>query len=191
MMSAVRTNLVEVHRWDRHQYDQMVELGVFDSGSPVELIDGYIIDMAPQSSFHAAAVRLVEEALRVVFSVAYDVRVQLPLALDNASEPEPDVAVVSGGPRDYIEHHPSNAVLVVEVAGSSLQRDQSLKQSVYARNGIQEYWIVNLEAACLDVYRQPQDDTDTYKQQLSLRSGDSITPLAQPDCSIPVADLLP
>ena len=191
-MSSTSASLAEMHRWDREHYEQMVELGVFDSEPRVELIEGYIIDMAPQSSTHAAVVHLVTEALDRVFGQSYySIRVQAPLALDDESEPEPDIAVVSGGPRDYVDHHPSSAVLVVEVAGTSLQRDQSLKKSLYARNKIQEYWIINLDATCLEIYRQPQHKNNTYQEQLTLQAGDSISPVAQPECSIPIVDLLP
>ncbi len=83
----------------------------------------------------------------------YTVRNQMPLALDENSEPEPDVAVVPGKARDYTQAHPTTAVLVVEVADATLRLDRKTKQAVYARNGIAEYWIVNLKDNSLEVYR--------------------------------------
>jgi len=188
-MSAQPANVKEVHRWTRQQYDQMVTAGVFQPEERVELIDGYIVDMTPQSSIHATTVSLVEEALRLAFPHGYCIRVQMPLAIDDMSEPEPDVAVVPGNPRDYRDAHPATAVLVVEVASGSLKRDQGLKKALYARNGIQEYWVVNLDADCVEVYQGPQGDD--YQIQMKLSRGENVRPVARPEHSIPVIDLLP
>ena len=122
-VSSMLANTSEVHRWTRKQYDCMVAAGIFYPDVRVELIDGYIVDMSPQSSVHAVTVQLVEEALRLAFPKGYDVRTQMPLALDDMSEPEPDVAVVPGSPRDYLDDHPTTAVLIVEVARVSLGMD--------------------------------------------------------------------
>jgi Uma2 family endonuclease len=123
------------------------------------------------------------------------VRVQLPIALDPESEPEPDLAVVSGGPRDYT-HHPSRPALVVEVADPSLALDREHKGSLYARARLPEYWIVNLVGRVLEVYREPGLDAGAqfgwaYRVLLTLRADEHVTPLAAPSARIPVADLLP
>lgn len=182
-------SVTQVHRWTRQQYENMVTSGIFHPEERLELIDGYIIDMAPQSSFHAATVQLAENALRSAFGTAYTVRVQMPLALDDNSEPEPDIAVVVGGPRDYLQEHPSTAVLIVEVADASLVHDRGAKKALYARNGIQEYWIVNLKDGVLEVCRAPEQAA--YRSQIVLHRGDSLQPAACPDHSIAVAELLP
>src|SRR5438445_12837702 len=135
---------LQVRRWTRQEYDRMVEAGVLAPGERAELIDGEVLAMAPRGSLHATAVRLAEEALRAVFGAGYDVRVQMPLALDPSSEPEPDVAVVRGSPRAYRDAHPASALLVVEVAGTTLGYDRDQKGSLYARAGVAEDWIVNL-----------------------------------------------
>ena len=93
------------------------------------------------------AVRMVEEALRGVFRAGWDVRSQLPIALDPDSEPEPDVSVVPGSFRDYPTGHPTSPVLVVEIADTSLALDRGEKAGLYAHAGIQEYWIVDLVGA--------------------------------------------
>lgn len=178
-----------VHRWTRQQYENMALLDFFEPEARVELLDGVIIDMSPQKSFHATALYLVEEALRDVFKGGYIVRNQMPLALDDQSEPEPDIAVVPGKARDYTQAHPTTAVLVVEVADATLRLDRKTKQAVYARNGIAEYWIVNLKDNHLEVYRDPQGDQ--YRLQMTLQPGETVAPLAQPDQMIAVADLLP
>ena len=138
-MSAPVADIAPViHRCTRHEFERMVGLGVF-TDKRVELIDGYIIDIVPQSSLHALAIRKTEETLRRALACEYEIRSQMPLALDDASEPEPDVAVVPGKMQDYRDSHPTTALLVVEIAYASLDKDQDLKKALYARNAIQEY----------------------------------------------------
>jgi Uma2 family endonuclease len=141
-------------------------------------------------------VGLVEDALRPAFGPGWVVRVGAPLALDDVSEPEPDVTVVPGARRDYRDAHPTRAALVVEVALSSLMFDRTRKTRAYARNGIAEYWIVNLVDRVLEVYRGPgADPVDPaqpgYGERLRLPPPAAIAPLAAPASSITVADLLP
>lgn len=188
---AVTLQTVSLHRWTREQYENMVLAGIFHPEDRVELINGEILNMAPQSSSHSVAIRLTEDALRLAFGRGHDVRVQMPLALDDNSEPEPDIAVVTGSPRDYLQGHPKTAVLIVEVADTTLALDRSIKKALYARNGIQDYWIVNLRNACLEVYRLPDRQAESYSSQSVLRRGDVVQPVACPNCSIQVADLLP
>jgi Uma2 family endonuclease len=120
------------------------------------------------------------------------VQVQAPLALGTDSEPEPDVAVISGSRRDYAEH-PQAALLVIEVADSSLRFDRQVKGPLYARAGIPEYWIVNLVDRTLEVYRQPEqrDDAWDYRLVQSLRPEESVAPVTLPTQALQVADLLP
>jgi Uma2 family endonuclease len=187
---------IEVRRWSRQEYDQMVEAGIFPPGDRVELIDGEVLAVTPQGSAHATAVRLAEEALRAAFGAGFDVRVQMPLALDAASEPEPDVAVVRGSPRDYRDHHPATALLVVEVADTTLAHDRERKASLYARAGIAEYWIVNLLDRRLEVYRDPAPRPEArpdsgYREVRSHAASERISPQASPRTAFQVADLLP
>jgi Uma2 family endonuclease len=179
---------IQQHRWTREEYERMAEAGFFHSEARVELIDGIVYDMAPQGSFHSTAFRLAEDALRLVFP-DLEVRGQLPLALGEDSEPEPDLAVVPGGPRDYTHAHPTMALLVVEVADQSLLHDQRMKVPIYALHGIPECWILNLRNKTLEVFRDPSGET--YRTKLILRAGDSVAPLARPEAVIAVADLLP
>jgi len=180
---------IEMRRWTRDEYDRMIAAGLFAPGEQVELIDGEILQVTPQGSFHATAIRLTEDALRAAFGSAFDVRAQLPLALDPASEPEPDVVVVPGSPRDYREAHPTAALLVVEIADATLVHDRQRKGSLYARADIQEYWIVNLVDCCIEVYRDPLQGR--YGSSRRYLPGDQITPLAAPESKISVADILP
>ncbi len=106
-----------------------------------------------------------------------------------SAEPEPDVAVVAGSGWDYLDHHPSSALLIVEVADSSLYHDRQRKRHLYAHAGIPECWIANLVKIQLEVYRKPVGGAYTSKKV--LKAGDSVSPLFCPDASIAVADLFP
>src|SRR6266513_3910296 len=111
-------------RWYRAEYDQLVVRGAFPPGARLQLLDGEFLEMTPQSPDHALAVQAAEEALRRVFTHGYAVRVQMPLGVDDDSEPEPDVAVVRGHFRDF-GARPLTEGLVVEVADKSLEFDRS------------------------------------------------------------------
>ena len=120
----------------------------------------------------------------------------MPVALDDESEPEPDVAVVSGTHEDYLEAHPRRPLLVVEVADSSLRFDRRRKQSLYARGGVEEYWIVNLIDGVLEVYRDPAPDPAgvygwQYRSVDRLSAPGAVSLLALPAVRIDVGALLP
>ena len=186
---------IETRRWKRVEYDRLIECGFFNSGEPVELVGGQLIVAEPQGSRHFAAIRAAEEALRVAFGVGWDVRTQAPVALDEESEPEPDVAVVPGSFRDYASGHPSRLVLVVEVSESSLAFDRAHKGSLYARAGLADYWIVNLVDHVLEVYREPGRDADapfSWRYQSLEVHGPvgTVSPLAARGAVIRVSDLL-
>ena len=177
------------HLWTRAEYERLIETGGLHPEARLELIDGEILDMAPQKSRHSTAVRLAEVVLSKMFGTGFDVRSQLPLSIDDYSEPEPDIAIVAGSIRDYRDAHPTTALLIVEVADSSLDFDRGRKRTLYARNGIEDYWIVDVQAERLEVHRDPRDDD--YRQHRVLNAGDRITPLHAADKLIRVADLLP
>jgi Uma2 family endonuclease len=183
-------------RWKRIDYERLVDRGVFEPGDRVELIDGLLLVSEPQSSPHYTAIRLVERALTRGFGEGWDVRTQAPIALDDASEPEPDVAVVRGGVRDFATSHPVDPVLVVEVAASSLAFDREHKASLYARAGRPEYWIVNLIDRVLEVRREPmREPSAPYGWDYALVDmrgpTDRVSTLGAPAIQILVADLLP
>jgi len=183
-------------RWTRQEYDRLVELGVLHEDEPIELIAGELIVAEPKGSPHETAVGLTEEALRDAFGPHWVVRVGAPVALDNESEPEPDLAVVPGRWRDYREAHPSRPALVVEVAESSLTFDRNVKGSLYARAGVPDYWIVNLVDRALEVHRAPIRDAAApfgwrYSSVRVLGPDAGEFPLARPAACVAVADLLP
>lgn len=180
----------EAHRWTRQEYERLASKG-FLAGRRVELIDGIIYDLPPQRSFHATAFRLAQECLRAVFppGEGYEIRGQLPLLLGEDSEPEPDLAVVAGSIRDFRDSHPTTALLIVEVADSSLLHDRKQKIPLYARYEIPEAWLLNLPRKALEVYRDPVNGI--YRTRMVLHAGDRISPVGRPQASILVADLFP
>jgi len=183
-------------RWTRAEYERLVELDILHEDDPVELIGGQLIVAEPKGNPHAVGVGLASEALSLAFGRGWVVRVQDPVALDDESEPEPDLVVVRGSHRDYLGGHPDRPVLVVEVAESSLAFDRDHKGSLYARAGLTEYWIVNLVHRVLEVYREPIADAAEafgwrYARREVLDAHESVTPLGGPSVPIPVADLLP
>src|SRR6185369_8172239 len=133
-----------VHRWTRREYARLIDHGLLDEDDPIELLDGLLLVKEPQSSPHRTAVGLVAKALERAFGDGWFVQVQSPIGLDNRSEPEPDVSVIRGAPRDYVRAHPTRPALVVEVALSGLAIARGRKASAYARGGITDYWIVDL-----------------------------------------------
>ena len=149
--------------------------------------------MPPMGHLHAKSVRQVERILQAVFEPADSVRSQLPLNLGSDSEPEPDAAVVAGN-MDHYTDHPTEAILVVEIADSSLGFDRE-KAELYAAAGISEYWIVNLVDRQLEVYRGPVraagETPAAYPQPSIVAASGEIAPLARPEARIAVSKLLP
>lgn len=183
-------------RWKRVEYERLVEAGFLSTGDPVELLDGHLIVAEPQDSRHFTVVRAVEEAFRAAFGPGWEVRGQGPLALDDHSEPEPDVAVVVVSFRDYAGAHPSRPALLVEVSETRLAFDRGEKAALYARAGVDDYWIVNLVDRVVEVYRRPTADAAAtfgwrYQAVTVLEPGDALSPLARPEARVRVDDLLP
>ena len=187
---------VQIRRWTRPEYDRLIEVGILRTGDRVELLGGQLCVSEPQNSPHATAISLASEALRQAFTGLWHIRIQSPIALDQESEPEPDLVVVAGRPRDYLADHPARPALVVEVADSSLAVDREHKGSLYARARLPEYWIVNLVDRVVEVYREPVPSASAfygwaYRVGQTLRPGEHVTPLAAPTVRILIADLLP
>jgi Uma2 family endonuclease len=160
------------------------------------LLDGRLVVREPQDRRHDAAVAAVREVLARGFGPGSHVRGHAPVALDDTSEPEADLVVVSGAPWDDAAAHPSTPLLVVEVAETSLVLDSRRKGSLYARAGIRDYWILNLVDLVLEVYRQPARAAVVrhgweYRSAQVLTRDAAVSPLGAPEARIDVADLLP
>jgi Uma2 family endonuclease len=164
---------VRTRRWTRAEYDRLIDFGVLQEDEPVELLGGQMIVAEPKSRRHSTAVGLTGDTLRAAFGAGWSIRVQDPVALDDESEPEPDVVVVPGQHRAYLAAHPERPALVIEVAESSLGFDRRFKSGLYARAGVSDYWIVNVVDDVLEVHRGPVADPGA------------------PDITVAVADLLP
>lgn len=178
-----------LHHWTRTEYERMVDAGVFVPGARMELLDGEIIEMSPQGPAHVTVTQLVAEALRARLPTGYLVRVQAPLALDDRSEPEPDICVVRGTVRDYARSHPAAALLVIEVSDSTLEHDRTVKARAYARNGIPEYWLVNVKERLVEVHTNPR--SAGYAEKAVRYEQDPIAAASVPAAGMVVADLLP
>jgi Uma2 family endonuclease len=180
----------------RAEYERLIALGVLGEDEPIELVGGRMVVSEPQTGPHATSVQLVQQALQRVFGPGWAVRSQLPLALDDESEPEPDACVVRGAPRDFRARHPARPALVVEVSQQSLELDRVLKGGLYARAGIADYWIVNLREAVLEVYRRPMRAPRSphgwrYGRLDRIGPKGAVSPLAAPRARVRVADLMP
>jgi Uma2 family endonuclease len=185
---------IQTKHWTRQEYDRLADAGILAPDERVELLEGEIVTMTPQHGPHSASIGLAETALRKAFGPAHWIRIQLPLIVDPDSEPEPDLAVVVGSPREYVAEHPRTASLVVEIADSTLERDRAYKAPIYARAGIPEYWIVNLAERCLEIYRNPlvsPGQPARYQVSRRVSSTETVSPLSIPAATITVADLLP
>jgi Uma2 family endonuclease len=183
---------VRSRRWTREEYYRAAELGLFRPDERLELLDGEILEkMSPHNPPHANSVLRTTRVVGAAFGPGSHARPQLPLILGPRSEPEPDVLVVIGTEDDYATRNPKavDARLVIEISDTTLRLDRKRKQAAYARAGIAEYWLVNLPARQLEIYRDPAGTR--YRSATVYGEHEIVTPLAAPHASIRVADLLP
>lgn len=195
-MASTTEPPIRTRRFQRVEYERLAELEFFRPGERLELLDGLLVLREPQGSSHATAVRLTAAALRAAFGPGWIIEAQLPIALDDVSEPEPDVSVVPGDARDYRNAHPTRPVLLVEVADTSLESDRTFKLALYARAGVTDYWIVNLIDRIVEVYREPVWSPSSthgwrYASVVIARPPEAITPLAASHARVAAAELLP
>ncbi len=179
-------------KWTREEYHRLGDEGFF-IGQRVQLIEGSIIEMSPQKNEHAVPLLLTCDVMQALFGSTRTVRYQLPLKLSDVSEPEPDVAIVIGKPRDWPDH-PATADLVIETSESTLTFDLTVKAKLYAQSLIPEYWVVDLVHRQLVVHRQPKrprSGAARYDEIAVYEAAAAVKPLAKPRASVKVADLLP
>ena len=166
-----------IWRFSVAQYHQMIDLGILTDDDPVELLEGWIIQKMPKNPPHRAATKLTRNALEAIVPSGWYVDAQEPITLED-SEPEPDVVIVRGNTRDYLDRHPGSQdlALVVEISDSTLERDRTSKKRLYARAGIPVYWIVNLPEQILEVYTEPINlgTTPTYQNRQDYNLLDQV-----------------
>ena len=182
--------LSEVRLFTVKDYHRMAESGIFDPDERVELLAGQIIKMTAKGTAHEAAITRTERLLRNRLGEQVLLRLQSPIQLNDYSEPEPDIAVVTVDPLDYDDHHPttSEVYLIIEVADSSLNRDLEVKATIYAQSGVTDYWVLDVNERQLHVFREPSQDG--YQREVILRDEATIFPLAFPKCLIRVREML-
>jgi Uma2 family endonuclease len=185
-----------LRRFTVPEYHAMLAAGILVSGDPVELIDGYLVEKMSRNPPHDSAIDLFRAAIAPFFRPGTLLRSQQAVTLLD-SEPEPDFALVRGGPRSFARQHPRPAdiLLIAEVADSSLPIDRGLKGVAYARNGLPVYWIVNLEESQVEVYTDPDPAAlpPAYRTRTDYCPGDTVPVVldSQPAGGIAVSDLIP
>jgi len=194
-----RTNDVEaidtvspIHRISVEQFHRMIAAGVFTDGDRVELIDGEMRDMAPIGPAHGGFTDRLTMALAPKLTGKAIVRVQGALVLDDGTEVYPDLVVLAQRKDWYSKANPigEDALLVIEVADSSLSLDLGTKLSRYARAGIRRYWVVDIKSRKLHDHRDPDRFGRRYRQLHSLDRGVLSVTIAGVDISVDIGQLL-
>jgi Uma2 family endonuclease len=178
------------HRFSVMDYHRMAETGVLRPDARVELLDGKIIDMSPIGPFHGGLVKRLSRLFNLKAKGRWTVSTQDPVRLDDHSEPEPDVMLLKPAADDYTSRHPQpeDVFLLIEVSDTTLEYDRVEKLPAYGRAGVAEVWIVNLNEAVVEVYREPH--FTSYGSKTVFRSGDQAVPQAFPDAVVDVGELL-
>jgi Uma2 family endonuclease len=173
MTTTITDTALPLHLFTVEEYHRMAEAGLFE-GQRVELIHGKIVDMSPSKSNHAGVIAKLIKLLSAGLTDQYLLNVQNPIHINKDSEPEPDLMVLHFRKDYYVDAHPTpkETVLLIEVSDSSLEKDQKVKLPLYAKAGIPEVWIVNLQDHQLEQYREPSEQG--YSSIRILRSKDVL-----------------
>ncbi len=174
-----------VHPMSVDTYHRLAALGMVDEN--VELLRGIMVAKTSKSPLHELVAQKLMKHLLAQAPPGLEIRREGPLTLRD-SEPEPDLSVVRGSPDDWAEAHPTTALLVVEVAVSSLELDRS-KSAIYAEAGIPEYWMICPEDRAATLYRQPSPHG--YLQQIAVTEAEPLSSTALPGFAVLLRDLLP
>jgi Uma2 family endonuclease len=168
----------------------MTEVGILTDEEKVELINGQIITISPQRSFHAAAIRRADRLFSKLFKENVIVQKQLPIIVNDFSQPEPDIAIVKYDPLDYDDRHPdaTEVYLIIEIADTTLKTDLEVKRQLYASANIPEYWVLDLKQRQLHVYREPNHQD--YQTSIILTEEQAIAPLHFPNTKIKISEML-
>lgn len=177
------------HRFTVEQYHRMAETGVFTQDDRIELLNGEIVDLTPIGREHSSTVKRLLAFLRSIDPNQAILSIQDPILLDNRSEPEPDLAVLRFRSDFYKKNlpQPQDVHLIIEVADSSLDVDRCIKIPLYAKAGIPEVWLVNLQNESLELFRSPANGI--YQHTQTLKSPATLASLAFPDCVLQINTL--
>jgi Uma2 family endonuclease len=185
-----------IRRFTVDEYHRMIDAGILTEDDPVELLDGCIVTKMPRNPPHDATIHVAGKVLNNVLPAGWDVQIQSAITTDD-SEPEPDLTVVRGTPRDYMDHHPGAREIgtLIEVSDSSLDHDRTMKGASYARASIAVYWIINLCDRRVEVYTDPTGlgRQPMYRSRHDYGEDDTV-PLVlngREIARIPVREMLP
>jgi Uma2 family endonuclease len=195
-MASGETSLLTRHPWVTRraltvaEYHRMGEVGILHEDDRVELIEGELVAMRPIGSNHSGTINTLTRALVMAVGNRGVVAVQNPVQLDDLSEPQPDFSILRPRADDYrrATPRPDEVLLIIEVADSSLAYDRAIKRALYARHGIPEFWIVNLQANNVEVCRRPTGET--YTDVSTVEHGGTLELELLPGAVIPAAVLL-
>ena len=181
----------KVRKFTVAEYYRMAEVGILAPEERVQLIEGEIIVMPPQSPPHAGTRNKGYRLLYLAENDRFHTRIQNPLRLDNYSEPEPDVILMLPRADNYITAHPTPAdtFVVIEVSDSTLDYDRRHKAQVYGRAGVAQTLVLNLPEDCIENFTEP--GPQGYGRHTIHRRGDKIRLVALPHLELAVEDLLP
>ena len=191
VQAEAETSTRQRYRFTRRIYHALIEAGVFDENSRVELVQGDLVTMAAINPRHASAVDRLTNLLAAGVGRRAIVRVQNPFGIGDDSEPEPDLQLLKPDPDYYADRHPGpdEIYLAVEVSHTTVRYDREVKVPLYGKAGVAEMWLLDLNVNALEVYRTPS--ANGYDSMRRLKAGDQVSPLAFPDLILEVAALLP
>lgn len=180
----------QVWRWTSEHFEAAAAAGVFGEKERVELLDGEVYEMAPIGNRHWVTTTRAQYALMERLARRALVSIQNAVVLGDLTEPQPDISVIRPGFERYTEANPGidDVLLLIEVADTTLVFDRRKKIPLYARAGVSEAWIVDVNGETIEVYRDP--GPDGYRDVRSYHRGDVISLLAFPDLTIPVDEIL-
>ena len=176
-----------IYKWSIDEWHELINSGVLE-GKPVELLEGDIVEMSPEGIEYSYTNDSIVKYLRSILANLADVKESHPITLDN-SEPEPDISIVRLPETRYRTHHPypQDIYWLIEVSDRTLKKDLEQKSIIYARNGIPEYWVIDLKNKKLIVHIYPQNNS--YRQITEYQSG-IVTSQALPNIEIGLDKLL-
>ncbi len=183
-------------RFTIHDYHRLIELGFLCEGDRVELIRGELFEMAAHGTPHTYATTHFCRYLDRLIGDEVSIRGQVPITLPSDSEPEPDVVIARLEETDYLSHHPypEDILLIIEVADSTLEKDRTIKLSVYAEANIPHYWIANVKINQLECHSQPyqeQSGTFAYQTRQIVLSSQTVEIPGFPDRHLDLKKIFP